>query len=139
MRRIGQLALAIALTGGLWMAAGCEEHTIGEAVVDAVKDDGSSSKASENLTGTWTGISGSGRSDTSVTVRDVDGALSGSLKWSWGVQRNFTGTRSGNTVRWVLECQERDDWVMTLSSDRKSLTGNAKKNDGGGNAISLSR
>ena len=42
------------------------------------------------------GISGSGKSQTVVTLNDNDGALSGSLRWSWGGVRKFSGVRSGN-------------------------------------------
>ncbi len=122
----------------IWLGAGCEDHTIGGELVDAVKED-KSDKGNGDLTGTWKGISGTEQGETTVTVREVDGALSGSLRWWWGGTRNFTGTREGNSVRWVLDCEERDDWRLTLSSDRKRLTGHASKNDGGGYAVSLSR
>ena len=113
----GILLTIVCLAMGL-MGAGCEDNTIGGKLVDEVKED-DSGKASANISGTWRGISGTGQGDTVVTVRDVDGALSGSLKWWWGGKRNFTGSREGNSIHWVLECDERDD--------------------GGGYAVSLSR
>lgn len=120
---------------------GCEDHdTIGGKIVDAVSD--GDDKASSSLSGTWRGTSGSGHYSTVVTLSDNNGALSGSLKWSWGGVRRFSGTRSGNSVQWTTEHDREgvsDHWVMTLSSDRKRLTGHANKTDGGGYSISLSR
>lgn len=103
------------------LGLGCEDHTIGGEIIDVVKDD-DSGKSSSNLSGTWTGISGTGQGSTTVTVRDANGALGGSLSWWWGGRRNFTGTRNGNSVRWVLDCPERDDWQLTLSGDGKRPT-----------------
>ena len=120
---------------------GCEGHdTVGGKIVDAVSGD--DDKASSNLSGTWRGTSGSSGSDTVVTLRDDNGVLSGSLKWSWGGKRSFTGSRSGNSVQWTTQRDKdgvSDHWNMTLSSDRKHLTGHANKTDGGGYSISLSR
>ena len=142
--RLLALVSAVSLFAIGGFLAGCEkEDTVGGRVVDAVTNDSSSdSKASENLTGTWRGISGSGRSDTVVNLTDNNGALSGSLKWSWGGVRRFSGTRSGNSVQWTTQRDQQgvsDHWNMTLSSDRRSLTGHANKTDGGGYSISLSR
>ena len=119
---------------------GCEGHeTVGEKIVDSVKGD---DKASNSLSGTWTGISGSGQYQTTVSVSDNGGSLGGSLRWSWGGVRTFSGTRSGSSVVWTTQPDQegvRDTWSMTLSSDRKRLVGRATKSDGGGYAISLSR
>lgn len=119
---------------------GCEsDDTVGGKIVDAVSGD---DKASSNLSGTWKGTSGSGGSDTVVTLHDNNGALSGSLRWSWGGVRKFSGSRSGNSVQWTTQPDSAgvsDRWTMTLSSDRKRLTGHASKTDGGGYSISLSR
>ena len=120
---------------------GCEDHdTVGGKIVDAVsKDDDSSAK---NLSGTWTGVSGSSHSQTVVTLADNNGSLSGSLTWSWGGVRSFSGFRSGNSVEWTTQPDSqgvRDTWRMTLSSNGKKLTGSASKSDGGGYSISLSR
>lgn len=120
---------------------GCEDHdTVGGKIVDAVsKDDDSAAK---NLSGTWTGVSGSGHSQTVVTLNDNNGSLSGSLTWSWGGVRSFSGFRSGNAVEWTTQPDSqgvRDTWRMTLSSNGKQLTGSASKSDGGGYSISLSR
>jgi hypothetical protein len=137
MRKMARWMMAAALAAGMLATAGCgSDDTIGGELVDAVKGD-DSKKASENLTGTWTGISGTGQGDTVVTMRDVDGMLSGTVKWWWGGKRDLVGTRDGNSVRCVLN--QDDDWRLTLSSDRKKLTGYATKNDGGGYAVSLSR
>lgn len=135
--RLAMICLAVVLG-----CMGCEEdNTIGGKLVDEIKGD-DSGKASANISGTWRGISGTGQGDTVVTVRDVDGALSGSLKWWWGGVRSFSGTRSGNSVQWTTQRDSQgvsDHWVMTLSSSGKQLTGHADKTDGGGYSISLSR
>lgn len=120
---------------------GCEsDDTVAGKIVDEVssKDD----KASKNLSGTWTGVSGSSHSDTVVTLKDSNGTLSGSIQWSWGGVRSFSGSRSGNSVQWTTQRDHEgvsDHWVMTLSSDGRRLTGKANKTDGGGYSISLSR
>ncbi len=120
---------------------GCEgDDTVGGKIVDSVSDD--NNKASENLSGTWTGTSGSGGSQTTVSVSDSNGALSGSLRWTWGGVRKFSGTRAGNSVVWTTQPDSQgvqDTWQMTLSGDRRRLTGHATKSNGGGYAISLSR
>ena len=120
---------------------GCEkDDTVGGQIVDSVTGD--NNKASENLTGTWTGISGSNKSQTTVTVSDSNGAISGTLRWSWGGVRSFSGSRAGNSVVWTTLPDNKgaqDTWQMTLSGDRRQLTGYATKSDGGGYSISLSR
>ena len=120
---------------------GCEkDHTVGGKIVDSVSGD--NDKASENLSGTWTGISGSASSQTTVTLSDSTGALSGTLRWSWGGVRKFTGSRAGNSVVWTTQPDSegvQDTWNMTLSGERRRLTGHATKTNGGGYAISLSR
>ena len=120
---------------------GCEgDDTVGGKIVDSVSGD--KDKASENLSGTWTGISGSASSQTTVTLSDFNGALSGTLRWSWGGVRQFTGSRAGNSVVWTTQPDSegvQDTWNMTLSGDRRRLTGHATKTNGGGYAISLSR
>ena len=121
---------------------GCEsDDTVGGKIVDSVSDNHDKG-ASENLSGTWTGISGSGRSQTTVTVTDSNGALSGTLRWSWGGVRSFSGSRAGNSVVWTTQPDRegvQDTWNMTLSGDRRQLTGYATKTNGGGYSISLSR
>ena len=120
---------------------GCEDHdTIGEKIVDKVSGDDKST--SKNISGTWTGTSGSGHYRTVVNINDNGGAISGSLRWSWGGVRSFSGTRKGNSVHWVNQRDSDgvvDTWDMTLSSDGNQLTGHASKSDGGGYSISLSR
>ena len=120
---------------------GCEgDDTVGGKIVDSVSGD--NDKASENLSGTWTGTSGSGSSQTTVTISDSNGALSGTLSWSWGGVRKFTGSRAGNSVVWTTQPDSegvQDTWNMTLSGDRRRLSGHATKTNGGGYAISLSR
>ncbi len=120
---------------------GCEDHdTIGGKIVDKVSGDDKSS--SKNISGTWTGTSGSGHFRTVVNINDNGGAISGSLRWSWGGVRRFSGQRNGNSVHWVNQADSEgvvDTWDMTLSSDGKHLTGHANKSNGGGYSISLSR
>ncbi len=119
---------------------GCEsDDTVGGKIVEAVKGD---DKESANLSGTWTGISGSGHYQTSVSISDNRGSLSGSLRWSWGGVRKFSGTRSGSNVTWTNQPDEDgvvDTWSMKLSSDGNKLTGHASKSNGGSYSISLSR
>ncbi len=133
-------AAALCLCAAGACLVGCEsDDTVGGKIVDAVKDD---DKKSGNLSGTWTGVSGSGNYPTTVTISDNHGSLSGSLRWSWGGTRKFSGTRSGSNVTWTNQADEegvRDTWVMKLSSDGKKLTGRATKTTGGGYSISLSR
>ncbi|MBR4613656.1 MAG: hypothetical protein IKO40_13180 [Kiritimatiellae bacterium] len=120
---------------------GCEsDDTVAGKIVDEVAD--KDDKTSGNLSGTWTGISGSSHSDTVVTLNDNKGTLSGSIQWSWGGVRKFSGTRSGNSVEWTTQRDKdgiTDHWVMTLSSGGKRLTGRATKTDGSSYSISLSR
>lgn len=134
------LAAVLVFCAAGFCLPGCEGHeTVGEKIVDAVKGN---DKQSDNLSGTWTGTSGSGHYQTTVSVVDNNGVLSGSLQWSWGGVRKFSGTRSGSAVVWTTKPDSegvRDTWSMTLSSDRKRLTGHASKSDGGGYAVSLSR
>lgn len=135
------LSAAICLCAMGICLVGCEkDHTLGGKIADSVSGD--NDKASENLSGTWTGTSGSGGSQTTVTISDSNGALSGSLRWSWGGVRSFSGTRAGNSVVWTTQPDSegvQDTWNMTLSGDRRRLTGHATKTNGGGYAISLSR
>lgn len=109
-------------------------------VIHEDSDKGSSSKSS--ISGTWTGRSGSGSYQTTVSVSDNGGAVSGSLRWSWGGKRSFSGSHSGDSVVWTTQADRfgvRDTWRMTLSSDGRRLEGHASKSDGGGYAISLTR
>lgn len=120
---------------------GCEDHdTIGGKIVDKVS--GNDKSPSKNISGTWTGTSGSGHHGTVVNINDNGGAISGSLRWSWGGVRKFSGWRNENSVHWVNQADSEgvtDTWDMTLSSDGKHLTGHASKSNGGGYSISLSR
>ncbi len=135
------LLAAFCLFASGFCFVGCEDHdTVGGKIVDAVSNDDDS--AAKNLSGTWTGVSGSSHSQTVVTLNDNNGSLSGSLTWSWGGVRSFSGSRFGNAVEWTTQPDSqgvRDTWRMTLSSNGKKLTGSASKSDGGGYSISLSR
>ena len=130
---------AICLAG--FCLTGCEsDDTVAGKIADEVSD--KDDKASSDLSGVWTGVSGSSHSDTVVSVKDSAGSLSGTISWSWGGTRKFSGSRSGNSVVWTTQKDREsvsDTWRMTLSSDRKRLTGSASKTDGGGYSISLSR
>ena len=137
--RFSFLLLVPVLLMACFAISSCEDSTVGGAIVDAVDQKDGDNKASENLSGTWKGISGSSQCHTSVSLTDQNGVLSGTLRWSWGGTRRLSGSRSGNSVSWVLDCDARDSWSMTLSPDRKTLTGSAKKNDGGGYRVSLTR
>ena len=102
----------------------------------------SSTTNNYNITGTWTGTSGTAKHKTIVTIKDNNGKISGKLVWSWGGVRTFSGTRSGNKVVWKNSPDDVgvvDTWTMTISSDGKKLNGNASKTDGGGYRITLSR
>lgn len=110
---------------------------------DVVQDGHSKESSSKsNISGSWAGKSGSGSFHTTVSISDNGGAISGTLKWSWGGVRKFSGTRTGNSVVWTNQADQkgvRDTWYMTLSPDGNRLTGHASKSDGGGYSISLSR
>lgn len=136
---LGAPIAAICLAG--LCITGCEsDDTVAGKIADEVSD--SDNKASSSLSGVWTGVSGSSHSDTVVSVTERSGSLSGTISWSWGGTRKFSGSRSGNSVVWTTQKDREgvsDTWRMTLSSDRKRLTGSASKTDGGGYSISLSR
>lgn len=131
------VAAVMAATSPLFVS--CESSD----AVDPLKvahDD--SSKESSNISGVWTGISGSGSYSTTVSISEKNGSVSGSLKWSWGGKRKFSGSRVGNSVVWTNQADQdgvRDTWNMTLSSNGRKLTGRATKSDGGSYSISLSR
>ncbi len=141
VRRLRCLTALLSLCIVSVCVAGCEEHdTIAGKIADAVSGD--DKPASKNISGHWTGRSGSGRYSTVVDIVDDKGKVSGVLRWSWGGVRKFSGTRSGNSVQWTNERDSdgvQDVWSMTLSSDGNQLTGHATKSNGGGYSISLSR
>ncbi len=113
---------------------GCEDHDSSKvSIVDRTSYGSTASSA--NISGRWTGTSGSGHYSTVVDVHDNGGSISGSLRWSWGGVRSFSGSRNGNSVRWTTQRDSKgvsDAWNMTLSPDGRHLTGHANKTDGGG-------
>lgn len=119
---------------------GCEDHDSKNPIIDRTSHGSTVSSAS--ISGRWTGTSGSGHYSTVVDVHDNGGDISGSLRWSWGGVRSFSGSRNGNFIHWTTQRDSKgvsDAWNMTLSPDGRHLTGHANKTDGGGYDISLSR
>lgn len=101
--------------------------------------DPSPSHASESLTGTWSGKAGTGQTRTVMQLEQNGTSLSGS--WMWGAHdtRHCSGYRSGNQVVLKDTRADGDTWSLTLSPDRRTLSGTGKKYGGGSYAVHFTR
>ena len=158
MKLFGRVMLAAMLAVGMWMMAGCEDHTIAGELVDEFKGDDSdnggasqtqlpvsessphrSSVSAKDVSGTWKGRAGTGQGPTTLRLTQNGSSLSGS--WTWGAKdtRSCSGYRDGSTVHLKDKRSDGDSWTMTISADGSRMNGSAKKYGGGGYALSFSR
>lgn len=158
MKLFGRVMLAAMLAVGMWMMAGCEDHTIGGEMLDAIKGDdsdnaaetqtqttvsastpNSSSVSAKDVSGTWNGKAGTAQGHVTLRLVQNGDKLSGSWTYSNGDKRNCTGSRSGNSITLHDNKSGGSTWRATVSSDGRSISGTGYKTDGRTYPLSFSR
>ena len=122
------LGLILVSALGIVLLASCEHDKDGNQVVTsltptAASPSGSSSKPT---TGKWTGTSGPERQESTLSLNENEGAVSGTLKWPHQTQ-SVTGTHSGALVRVQISCG--DTWRMSYSGAKLTGTGYRENGD----------
>lgn len=136
MKKPGILLAALALSALLF--AGCEDHTIAEAISHDGKSSSSGTSASD-LSGTWSGRAGTGQSATVLRLSQNGSSLSGSWTWGNNDTRHCSGTVSGKSVTLKDTKGTGDTWHLAVSSNGKSMSGTGMKYGGGSYGVSFSR
>lgn len=122
------LGLILVSAFGVVLLASCEHDKDGNQVVasltpTAASPSGSSSKPT---TGKWTGTSGPERQESTLSLNESEGAVSGTLKWPHQTQ-SVTGTHSGALVR--VQLSNGDFWKMSYSGTKLTGTGEQENGD----------
>ncbi len=130
------LGLILVSAFGIVLLASCEHDKDGNQVVTsltptAASPSGSSSKPT---TGKWIGTSGPERQDSTLSLNESEGAVSGTLKWPHQTQ-SVTGTHSGALVRVQISCG--DTWQMSYNGTK--LTGSGRQENGDTYSLNFKR
>ena len=122
------LCLVLSSMLGIALLASCEHDKDGNQVVTSLTPTAEQPSGSSRnpTTGHWTGVSGPGRQDSSLTLNESEGAVSGTLKWPHQTM-SVTGTHSGVLVR--VQLSNGDFWKMSYSGTKLTGTGEQENGD----------
>ena len=122
------LGLLLVSALGIALLASCEHDKDGNQVVTTSTPTlaAPSGSSSNPTTGHWTGTSGPGRKESTLTLRESENAVSGTLKWP-NQTMSVTGTHSGALVRVQISCG--DSWNMTYNGSELSGSGQQGNGD----------
>ena len=116
------LGLALLSAAGAVLFCSCEEHGDPQVVSTSstVSTPAASASSLKPTSGKWTGTSGPNHADSTLTLSESEGAVSGTLKWP-GQSQSVTGIHSGALVRVQISCG--DTWRMSYNGTKLSGTG----------------
>ncbi len=122
------LGLVLISAFGVALLTSCEHDKDGNEVYmtpspTAEQPSGSSRNPTS---GQWTGVSGPGRQDSSLSLSESEGAVSGTLKWPHQTM-SVTGTHSGVLVR--VQLSNGDFWKMSYNGTKLTGTGQQENGD----------
>ena len=105
----------------------CESDDVKDKIDDKIEDAKDRAGLNDkdegnNVSGVWSGHSGSGQWYSVMTLTESDGRIRGSMSWVHNNDtRSVSGSRSGKSV--TLHIGGGDVWHLTVKGDRMSGSG----------------